>query len=64
LQLLGAIKGWSLKFFPAPSVTAVIILAGSSQNYPSVASMSQGGFEVMEVRLSASEPLLPSWITT
>jgi hypothetical protein len=48
LQLLGAIKGWfedqSLNFFSVPNVMAVIILARSSQNYPSVAPMSQGGF--------------------
>jgi hypothetical protein len=48
-QLLGAIKGWfvgqSLNFFPAPSMTAVIILARSSQNYPRVAPISQGVLE-------------------
>jgi hypothetical protein len=43
-QLLGAIKGWlegqSLNFFSAPNVMEVIILAKSSQNYPSVAPVS------------------------
>jgi hypothetical protein len=64
-QLLGTIKGWLLgqSFFPVPSVMAVIILARSSQNYPSVAPLSQGGFGVMEVRLSASVTYSPSWIS-
>jgi hypothetical protein len=48
LQLLGAItgwfEGWSLNFFPALIVMAVIILARSTQNYPSVAPMSQEDF--------------------
>jgi hypothetical protein len=60
LQLLGAIKSWfvgqSLHFFHAPVVMAVIILARSSQSYRGVAPISQGGFGVMEVRLSASIP--------
>jgi hypothetical protein len=47
-QVLGPIKVWfegqSLNFFSAPNVVAVIILARSSQNYPSVSPMSQGGF--------------------
>jgi hypothetical protein len=47
-QLLGAIKSWfegqSLNLFSAPNVMAVIIFAGSSQNYLSVAPTSQGGF--------------------
>jgi hypothetical protein len=61
----GAIKGWLVgqsEFFPVPSVMAVIILARSSQNYPRVSPVSQGGFGVMEVRLSASVPLCQSWI--
>jgi hypothetical protein len=44
------------EFFPAPSLKADIILARSSQNYPKVAPTSQGGFGVMELRLSASIP--------
>jgi hypothetical protein len=48
--------GQSLNFFLAPNLTAVIILARSSQNYPSVTTMSQGGFGVMELRLSTSVP--------
>jgi hypothetical protein len=45
-----------LNFFPVPSLTAVIILARSSQIYPIVAPISQGGFGVTEVRLPASIP--------
>jgi hypothetical protein len=48
--------GQSLNFFPAPNLTKVIILARISQNYPSVVPASQGGFGVMELRLSASIP--------
>jgi hypothetical protein len=48
------ICGSVFEFFPAPSMMVVIILSRGSQNYPSVAPMSQGGFGVMEVRLSAS----------
>jgi hypothetical protein len=48
--------GQSLNFFPVPSVTAVIILARSSQSYSGVAPTSQGGFGVTELRLSASIP--------
>jgi hypothetical protein len=35
---------------------AVIILARSSQNYPSVAPISQGSFGVTELRLATSVP--------
>jgi hypothetical protein len=41
---------------------AVIILARSTQNYPSVGPTSQEGFGVTELRLSASVSLSPSWI--
>jgi hypothetical protein len=44
------------EFFLAPSVMAVIILARGNQSNPGVAPTSQGGFGVMEVRLSASIP--------
>jgi hypothetical protein len=58
LQLLGAIKGCFMgsvfEFFPVPSVTAVIVLARSSQGYPSVAPKSQWGFGITEVRISTS----------
>jgi hypothetical protein len=46
--------GTFFEFFSAPSVMAFIILAGSNQNYPSVTPMSQGGFGVNELMLSAS----------
>jgi hypothetical protein len=55
-QLLGAICGSVFEVFPPPSVTAAIILAKSSQSYPSVAPTSQGGFGVTEHSLSASVP--------
>jgi hypothetical protein len=44
------------EIFPAPSLMVVIILDRSSQNYPNVASMSQGAFVVTEFRLSALVP--------
>jgi hypothetical protein len=37
------------EFFPSPDLTAVIILARSSQSYPGVAPTSQEGFGVLEV---------------
>jgi hypothetical protein len=48
------ICGSVFEFCLTPSVTAVIILARSSQSYSGMAPTSQGGFEVMEVRFSAS----------
>jgi hypothetical protein len=48
--------GQSLNVFPEPGVTAVIILARSSQSYPGVVPTSQGGCGVTEVRCSASIP--------
>jgi hypothetical protein len=46
-RLLGIIKSWfkgSPWILCALNVMAVIILAGSNHNYPSVAPTSQGGF--------------------
>jgi hypothetical protein len=45
----------SLNFFPASSVTAVILVR-TSQNYPSVTPTTLGGFGVTELRLSVSAP--------
>jgi hypothetical protein len=63
VQLVAAIRcnqrlicGSVFEFFLAPSVTAVIILARSCHSYPRLVPMSQGGFGVMGVRLSASVP--------
>jgi hypothetical protein len=56
MQLKADFLGQSFNFFPESRVTAVIILSRISQNYPSVAPMPQGGFGVMEVRLSDSVP--------
>jgi hypothetical protein len=50
------ICGSVFEFFPASGMTAVIILARSSQSYPAVAPTSQAGFVVIEVRLSVSVP--------
>jgi hypothetical protein len=47
---------WVFEFFPSPNLTVVIILARSSQNYPSVASTPQDGFGVMEFVFSAFIP--------
>jgi hypothetical protein len=41
---------------------AVIILARGSQSCSGMAPTSQGGFGVMEVRLSPIIPLLSSWV--
>jgi hypothetical protein len=57
-QLLGAIKDWfegqPLNFFPVPNKMAVIILARSSQNYPSVPPCLREVFGIKELKLSAS----------
>jgi hypothetical protein len=58
-RLLGAIKG-CLRVSPwilyASNVMAVIILARSNQNYPSVAPNSQVVSEVTELRNADSVP--------
>jgi hypothetical protein len=53
---LQLICGSVFQLFPASSLIAVIILSRSSQNYSSVAPMSQGSFRFTELRLSASVP--------